>query len=278
LLCANFFPRWHFFTLYSLAYLSCDKDGCETKLASVYQKQQHTCQTHARSISYCASCREQCGTLEIYQWHIANNHFRSGPPFFCHLCQESCWKKTSTSHISDHLALDPMVFICPHCGKTFSSRDRLGRHCTKVCKPFPCGNCSKKFNLKCDLESHAEECNVKSLMCERCSKVFPGRNMNNLKFHLSSVHGIGERFPCRTCGKEFASLPLVSRHEQTHLAVKPLKCSYCPKQFSCKWNKKAHERQHTNEKPYTCDTCGLAFTHNVVRKTHQAKCMQIPQT
>ena len=47
--------------------LSCGKDGCEAKLASVYQKQQHTCQTHVRSMSYCASCHEQCGTLEIYQ-------------------------------------------------------------------------------------------------------------------------------------------------------------------------------------------------------------------
>lgn len=252
--------------------LACDRKGCETKVGSPFQQQQHICQIHQHSLSFCEVCQVLYETLEEYQFHIANDHFANESPYKCHICQELCIKKQNNSnHVTNHIALNKDVCVCSFCGRKFYFKHKLVSHMKNNCgKQLQCDKCKKRYSSEKGYKKHIEVCKGDKFLCEKCCKVCIGRN--SLKLHLSNVHNEGKDFPCRTCGKKFYSLISVSRHEKTHLTDKPYKCSYCDKQFASAWNRKAHERQHTNEKPYTCEKCGQGFTHNVVRKTHQEKC------
>ena len=99
--------------------------------------------------------------------------------------------------------------------------------------------------------------------------------------HVRSTSGIGHRFACHTCGKQYSTSSNLARHRQTHRSPDHSKarkcplcskvyvsmpafamhmrthtaghnCTVCGKCFSRPWLLKGHMRTHTGEKPYSC--------------------------
>lgn len=78
---------------------------------------------------------------------------------------------------------------------------------------------------------------------------------NNLETNQKNLQ-VGKS--CPTCGKEFATIPKLTRHIKTHASILPYKCEVCQKGFSHSGNFKVHMRMHNNERPFACNLCDKA--------------------
>ena len=82
--------------------------------------------------------------------------------------------------------------------------------------------------------------------------------------------GMGQRFNCRYCDKEFDAM-YIQNHELTHLIdspEKPYSCEYCGRSFANLPACQNHERIHTEPRPYICEFCNKGFMTAGILKTH----------
>ncbi|XP_029604897.1 uncharacterized protein LOC115191034, partial [Salmo trutta] len=57
-------------------------------------------------------------------------------------------------------------------------------------------------------------------------------------------------YACPTCGKRFAEVNYVKKHQRVHTGVKPFSCTQCHMRFAQAGDLRRHQRVHTGEKPY----------------------------
>lgn len=99
------------------------------------------------------------------------------------------------------------MFVCFYrCKKTFGTKLGLENHLLN-CGKFQCPHCRIAFFSQADLTQHK---------CE--GKV------------ISDAATV--QFPCKECGKTFASLPYLARHEASHNAA--FECEICKKVVNTK--------------------------------------------
>ena len=110
---------------------------------------------------------------------------------------------------------------------------------------------------------------------------------------------LNTQYPCNECGKEFATIITLQRHENIHTgrkddicdvcnkafrqnggglyahkryycknSVKLEACENCPKKFSTKGDLNRHKILHTGEKPFKCDICMQLFSRAGNLKSH----------
>ena len=93
-------------------------------------------------------------------------------------------------------------------------------------------------------------------LCHICD--YASNNTGHLKTHLY-VHGIGERFKCDKCDKDFARKDDLKRHLETHNSSSA-KCNECGKMFATENGMKQHIRNMHSEKHLKCDQCDMVFS------------------
>ncbi|XP_031692410.1 zinc finger protein 510-like isoform X3 [Oncorhynchus kisutch] len=82
-------------------------------------------------------------------------------------------------------------------------------------------------------------------------------------------------YACPTCGKRFAEVNYVKKHQRVHTGVKPFSCTQCHMRFAQAGDLRRHQRVHTGEKPYSCPQCEKRFSRqyqlNVHLKVHMGE-------
>lgn len=142
----------------------------------------------------------------------------------CHICnkQMSTSKSLARHKYSVHdieTGDSSGLFICIHCGETFSKKWKLNIH-------------------ERDHEDRKME-----LVCGYCKKRI--RGTVPLKKHIAMVHEAKPQFPCEYCTKIFKRKETLLVHRRIHTGEKPFRCSHCPYASETKGNLKAHQiRKH----------------------------------
>lgn len=152
-----------------------------------------------------------------------------------------------------------------------------------------CRTCGLRFQSPTTFEQH--ECRgclirkepKRTISCDHCQAEL--KNEQNLKRHVSVVHGVRQPFGCPQCSASFSSRGSLKIHQQsvhgmqdttsylagdtsnrrirngpTKKIEKTYSCPLCPDTFKWKGNLKRHRQLvHEKIKPFTCNICKAKF-------------------
>ena len=156
--------------------------------------------------------------------------------------------------------LDPVLFICPTCGKRCKSKFGLTNHQRRVhedIKPLRvCEICGREFKELKRLNFHMKSHTVIPSTCEICNKTFkhPMYLENHRKGHFTEL-------PCEQCSKTYRSRLALRKHEKTaHCDETPYVCNQCGHGFKQAESLKKHMTVHDKSTVYTCPHCSKTFT------------------
>uniref|UniRef100_A0A3Q3L0A1 Zinc finger protein 574 n=1 Tax=Mastacembelus armatus TaxID=205130 RepID=A0A3Q3L0A1_9TELE len=180
----------------------------------------------------------------------------------------------------------PKMFLCTHCGQSFSDDSglvdhRIQKHGLK--EPLhSCSYCGESFMNTTQYLYHLREHRLTS-----------GTEVSSKRL-LSSLASAGDtaaysdnnnppppakllqdwaRTPlphvCPYCGKTFTRRVFLRTHVYSHTGEKLFTCKVCAKSFTNSQSLLRHSMSHTGTKPFSCDVCGKNFSQAATLKRHQ---------
>ena len=169
--------------------------------------------------------------------------------FICPQCHKSfSTKGNMKNHIQTiHKNIRPFKCPYPSCKKEYSNQSRLDVHIRTHTgsKPFMCPICSKSFNEKGNLKTHINfHTDKRPFKCNQCEKTY--KTNGHLKDHIEIQHMQLRRFICEICSSKFGRRSTLVAHMRTHTGEKSFKCKIegCEKRFAEKGNMEMHYKRH----------------------------------
>ncbi|KAB7506727.1 Zinc finger and SCAN domain-containing protein 5B [Armadillidium nasatum] len=161
---------------------------------------------------------------------------------------------------------------CDICNKQMSTSKSLARHkygvhdidTGDVSGVFICSHCGDTFSKKWKLNIHEREHEDKKLLltCKYCKKKIRGSIA--LKKHIAKVHEAIPQFSCEYCSKVFKRKETLSVHRRIHTGEKPFICCECDYASETKGNLKAHiTRRHRAQTLSFNNSSSLQ--HNIIK-------------
>lgn len=187
-------------------------------------------------------------------------------------------KRDLIDHASEHGKAKSKVSIppykphrCDHCGKCFSTNERLQKHLlchgSEESKPLQCQVCLKRFMnnsaLACHMKKHSDR---KYYDCPICHLDFD--HITALKEHVV-MHALDDgKFPCIDCQRVFADFKTIRKHMRNFHSDKTYPCMHCDKVLPRPDKLKLHMLKHTSLREFMCETCGRQFKRKDKLKEH----------
>ncbi|XP_062553332.1 transcription factor grauzone-like isoform X2 [Armigeres subalbatus] len=248
----------------------------------------------------CELCQLPTDTFIDLRKHFREQHGQKG---YHRCCNKKLFKRC---HLLEHIQvhLNPHLYGCEMCSKSFSSKEYLQLHnmqchAEQVERPFKCDKCPKSFIQKGQLSSHMGRHQM--YQCSKCDKVLAGKG--SLSAHMVNMHSDEGKHICDTCGREFKTKQCFDNHVRKHMGMledtsiecevchvilhnkatlkkhmiaKHIKtddvfiCNICNKQAPNKFALESHKRKVHCEEKYQCEFCDKRFKNPVTLKEHRA--------
>lgn len=251
--------------------MSCDL--CGQKFTSLNNVKGHFTKKHNLDRGYLICCcnkkaKMRKAIIEHVQWHMNPNMFR------CNECSKTFNDKQGLrKHTVKHHAQAKDQIDCRLCTKQFKSQRLLTEHTTRVHPPddqkFTCDICQKHFKLKVILEAHIKykhSGTAQQYICDICAKVLSTKQ--NLKEHTNTHFDI-PRVKCNVCGALLKNRICLAIHMKSHTDSQQT-CDIC---LEVKANRSAlsnHKRRVHGTAKHKCNFCAKSFTRLSALREHVA--------
>ena len=243
----------------------------------------------------CKFCLKYFPRLDQLKAHVLSNH-SSKPVQNTNLDNEN--KK---NHERSHK--DKTKFVCPKCGKSYSTYNNLWRHCKQKKHKYPGKGVYPKYekvektgHIRCDIchrmvgrlahhkkKHHSEE--SRNFSCDMCD--FKTDRSDYFAKHLLLKHNMISRdfqaidktfenkeieWRCYDCKRSFNSAVEI----EDHILLKnceELICKICKRKFKEKSNLVQHIKNiHENPQKFHCENCTKSFSYKSSLYKHKKKC------
>lgn len=221
----------------------------------------------------CELCQAATETFIELRKHFRDQHGQRG---YHRCCNKKLFKRC---HLLEHIQvhLNPNLYGCDLCSKSFSSKEylqlhKMQSHATEVERPFKCDKCPKSFIQKGQLSSHMGRHQL--YQCTKCDKVLAGKG--SLSAHIVNMHSDEGRHICDTCGREFKTKPCFDKHVRKHMGLQEdtsIECHVCHMVLHNKATFKKHMiAKHTQtDEVFICNICGKHAPNKFALESHKRK-------
>jgi len=229
--------------------LRCRFQNCLSYFKRHEDLEKHNQEKHVEKYT-CAFCNYAFAIKDKIHHHIQNKHFPRDKK--CPLCPKMFGREyglkshIKTSHgpkkkcphcheLISNLLTHFVTSICPICSKPFPCK-KLANHrrgC-KEKKELECGDCGRKFNVKCYLKYHIIDYHIlgkaswKGVKCKFCGTCF--ESLKFLKKHQICDHP-EILVECDLCEKKFASAKYIEEHKFRVHGIAAFECKLCNNKF-----------------------------------------------
>ncbi|XP_058059594.1 transcription factor grauzone-like [Anopheles bellator] len=221
----------------------------------------------------CEVCHQTVENFIMLKRHYRTEHGRAG---FVRCCERKLFKRCNLlEHVKVHL--NPSLFTCEVCGKSYRSKEYLQRHQqeshdTTLERKYKCTECSHSFLRKHLLTAHLAR-HVK-VQCSECDRVLSSKAA--LGIHMLKIHGNAGGQICDICGREFRTKTSFDKHIRKHNAAyvpERFPCNFCGKKLMSKVGLKKHvlAKHTTFDEEFICTECGSRYPHKLALDNHKRK-------
>ncbi|XP_065093565.1 zinc finger protein 91-like [Ochlerotatus camptorhynchus] len=228
---------------------------------------------------FCTLICEKCEFVgkSYYQLekHYKTEHDMRGYAVCCG--RKFCKKRRLFEHCQRHI--NPDMFRCELCNKSFTESDGLEKHNKWVHtpdseKPFKCEICDAAFYKDYLLRNHMKyhiSMEQKIFNCKDCDKSFGTAVL--LRAHQQNIHGAASSWVCDICAKGFVHKSLLENHRLSHseegAASLKKQCEHCKKWLKNKDTYMNHLKRCLAGGPVTCDICGKEAVNELALASHK---------
>ncbi|XP_055317609.1 transcription factor grauzone-like isoform X2 [Sitodiplosis mosellana] len=251
-------------------------DFCETVFRGYYEAREHYKEAHNEDKGYIKCCN-----VKLRERYLVKDHIKSHlePEVFkCDICRKTfATRMNLVKHKHRHYLTKSKSFICDYCKRACRDKEQMVRHMfTKhkfVEAKFECKICHKMFQIESLLKTHMYTVHreKKSIgTCEICGKSFNTiylLDKHKLQ-HIDKSERLIERTQCEHCGDWIATSSGLFYHQQIHTSG-PQKCKHCEMELPNRVALLGHIRNHHREHKYKCNYCGKTFSIPSTLKKHE---------
>ncbi|KXJ71424.1 hypothetical protein RP20_CCG020603 [Aedes albopictus] len=228
---------------------------------------------------FCSLICEKCEFVgdNYYQLdkHYKTDHNMRGYAVCCG--RKFCKKRRLFEHCQRHV--NPDMFRCELCNKSFTESDGLDKHNKWVHtpdseKPFKCEICDAAFYKDYLLRNHMKyhiSMEQKIFNCKDCDKSFGTAVL--LRAHQQNIHGAAFSWVCDICAKGFVHKSLLETHRLSHTeegaASLKKQCEHCKKWLKNKDTYMNHLKRCLAGGPVACDICGKEAVNELALASHK---------
>ncbi|XP_055317607.1 transcription factor grauzone-like [Sitodiplosis mosellana] len=251
-------------------------DFCETVFRGFYEAREHYKEAHNENRGYIKCCNTKLRARYTVRDHI-KSHLEP-EVFKCDICVKSFTTQMKLAkHKHRHYLTKSRSFVCDYCKKPCRDKDQLKKHMFAkhvfTEKKFECKICHKKFQIPILLKNHIYAVHREKKCvgtCEICGKSFyTNYHLEKHKLqHIDKSERLFERRQCEICGEWIATKSGVFYHKQIHTSG-PQKCEHCQLELPNRPSYLTHIRHYHREHKYKCSFCGKTFPITSTLKKHE---------